>query len=165
MTFRMPVQTSEGVADPARFLGIRMELAILSSQLFMHLGAEPSLSRLTRRMNCHIVSEAYVRSFPDFGFVRKSGFFGTLEFSEDDEPISQFKHSWLVSVAAPGWIVDVSPFNGMLTPLIVYVERPPWKGIYREGDAAGALLDDGEEQMVRAISTLLTGIRRKMFPQ
>lgn len=157
VTFRMPTQTKKGIIDPAKFFEIRMVITSACNKLFMVLSAQEQLAQLLQFVNCHVLATAFESAFLEFDLRRVSGHFGMPRIVDDQ--IATFDHSWLVPACAPDWVVDVSPFNGMITPSIVYVGEPPWAGLYRTSEEKELLSNDNQKKAVTAIVAMLKGLK------
>lgn len=156
MDFTIPTQTSEGVSDAKTFALLRTRIAVDSLDLFRLLcvGWEPG-SRPCG-INCHVLSRVYEHHLNDFSVSRKSGYFGMPDFSRAEEgKVKMFEHSWLVPECAPGWVLDVAPFNGFLSPLIVCASALPWQGLYREEPIKAAVLTEAQEELAGEIAKKL----------
>lgn len=130
MNLTVPAQTLEGIEDYETFFHLRVILMHVSETLFISLSTERCKGIKVDKLNCHIVAEAFARAFPEFYLDRKSGSFGLFSGFDLESGLVWSQHSWLVPECAPGWILDVAPYNGVLTPLLVCVAKPPWDMLY-----------------------------------
>lgn len=157
MQVSFPSQTKEGIVDSETFFLLRIEISRVTSSLFSTLSTEKMFWPFFEHMNCHVLAEAFQTSFVDYKFRKCSGYFGAPKIGE--KTVSQYVHSWLVAPSAPGWVVDVSPFNGLLSANIVAVESGPWRGLYREGNPEGIELTEVQLRCRNGLIELIKAIR------
>lgn len=149
-------QTAKGVHDPGRLFELRLEIGAVSQSLFLLLSQIAHKAPVS--INCHIIAEAYAQVFTDFEVERVRGFFGVPDMFAA-EP-KQFEHSWLVSKAAPEWVIDVSPFNGLLNAFFVNSEEYPWRGLYRPDVSVAPQLCPKEQRTTEIIKDILLECRK-----
>lgn len=142
VTLQVCLQAQEGIVNPAKWFEMATTLNRVSQQLLSSLVAiGDKLANFDA--NCQTYVDAYQEVFGErFGLTAVAGHFGLPIITQEGH--RHYPHAWMTSASAPTWVVDVSPFNGFSSPLIVNAVLPPWRGLYRP--ILGLRLDQTEQQ-------------------